>query len=268
MKISISRNVLAHLTSTVAATGAIYVTKLDEKGFLDGVKNTDFLDNIMFFKNIKEVQKKVFTVTKTADEVTLQINEEFLKDAITLTGKYYNIISDGLIQLVDDLKGFDKEVKDFDSKWSEKAEKEDLATYLKKGKVNGVSINLDKISLTQNSLVVEDVPLAIARYVFRNYPVERLIKKYKLSSVLLIKEVNSLLNEKVLVEKEGSHRISLTEEGCVRLVMKERSVIFHEGLVKLNASNDIEHCYMTNPDLPRDVVEDLYCVCQELACSK
>ena len=147
MKLSIKTSVLHHLTNAIAQTGTIAIStfnnhkplqtllnnkmikKAKKYGFSsvekykeDKDKRTEterqkFFTDIQFVNNIKNKVTKVYTVTKTEEEVSIEINSEYITDELdwnfNLINKFIPLMIETIF-IMEEQEGSEKVLKE---KW-------------------------------------------------------------------------------------------------------------------------------------------------------
>ena len=90
-----------------------------QKGLAEeGPATEDILHKIPFFHNIKEQASKIATVTKTEDEVVVEVNDQYIIGSINLAFNLYDRVADTAVTLIKEVGIWSKESKAFDQEWS------------------------------------------------------------------------------------------------------------------------------------------------------
>lgn len=185
MKISISASVLNHFSSKFAATALIIATTAEQKG-LKGSHGPmdDLLSGLPFFKNIKAEATKIFTVTKGDEEVTIEVNDDYIKGSIDLACNLYERLAAPVTETIRQIKNWESESKAFEKQWSEDSQTAGE-------KVIGIILEVER-QKTAKKTKFEDVSVTITENDNRTIYVGDLDKQIVVQSLTLVREGEDL----------------------------------------------------------------------------
>mgnify|MGYP003604077864 FL=1 len=125
MKISISATVLNHMASKSSATALLIAAVGKDKGVLKNTNSSEGLfDTLPFFHNFKNEVSKICKVTKGEEEVTFEINDEYVKGSIDLSCNLYERLAAPIFESIRQLKNWSTDMNKFNSEWDEQPEDE------------------------------------------------------------------------------------------------------------------------------------------------
>lgn len=120
MKISINASILNAFASRALSTSALYNSLAVQKGLSkEQPKAEDILHKIPFFHNIKEQASKIATISKTEDEVVVEVNDDYIIGSINLAFSLYDRVAYSAVSMLKEIDTWTKENKAFEQQWSE-----------------------------------------------------------------------------------------------------------------------------------------------------
>lgn len=123
MKISINASIFNTFASRLVGTSALYNSLAVQKGLASEESMAGSaeraLSKVPFFTNVKEATTKIMNISKTEDEVVVEINDQYIIGSINLAFNMYDRIADSATTTIRELGEWDKEAKQFESKWNE-----------------------------------------------------------------------------------------------------------------------------------------------------
>ena len=147
MKISINSAIFNAFASRMVATSALYNSLAVQKGLAkEGPASEDILHKIPFFHNIKEQASKIATVTKTENEVVVEVNDNYIIGSINLAFNLYDRVADTAVTLIKEIDIWNKESKAFDQEWSEGVSDEVVTDIIKQAEEGDDHFGTTKLS--------------------------------------------------------------------------------------------------------------------------
>ena len=129
MKISISAAVLNHAAAKFSATALLIAAVGKDKGVLENTGSSEELSGMLpFFHNFKSEVSKICKVTKGEEEVTFEINDEYIKGSIDLSCNLYERLSSPVCEAIRQVKNWSAHVDSFNSEWEEQPETKEEPT--------------------------------------------------------------------------------------------------------------------------------------------
>lgn len=126
MKISINAVIFNTFASRLVGTSALYNSLAVQKGLASAESMAGSaeraLSKVPFFTNVKEQASKIATVTKTENEVIVEVNDNYIIGSINLAFNMYDRIADSATTMIKEMCEWDKEAKAFEAEWSESSE--------------------------------------------------------------------------------------------------------------------------------------------------
>lgn len=123
MKISINAVIFNTFASRLVGTSALYNSLAVQKGLASAESMAGSaeraLSKVPFFTNVKEATTKIMNISKTEDEVVVEINDQYIIGSINLAFNMYDRIADSSTTMIKEMGEWDKEAKQFESKWNE-----------------------------------------------------------------------------------------------------------------------------------------------------
>lgn len=123
MKISINAVIFNTFASRLVGTSALYNSLAVQKGLASAESMAGSaeraLSKVPFFTNVKEATTKIMNISKTEDEVVVEINDQYIIGSINLAFNMYDRIADSATTMIKEMGEWDKEAKQFESKWNE-----------------------------------------------------------------------------------------------------------------------------------------------------
>ena len=122
MKITISANVFNAVAARMTSTAAKYTAIAVQKGVADskelaGLAN--LASELPFFANIKDKVTKIVTVSKEAEALNIEINDEYIIGSINLAFNLYDRVADSAVSMIKEIDLWNKESKEFEASWRE-----------------------------------------------------------------------------------------------------------------------------------------------------
>lgn len=126
MKISINAVIFNTFASRLVGTSALYNSLAVQKGLASAESMAGSaeraLSKVPFFTNVKEATTKIMNISKTEDEVVVEINDQYIIGSINLAFNMYDRIADSATTMIKEMGEWDKEAKAFEAEWSESSE--------------------------------------------------------------------------------------------------------------------------------------------------
>ena len=123
MKISINAVIFNTFASRLVGTSALYNSLAVQKGLATAESMAGSaeraLSKVPFFTNVKETATKIMTISKTESEVVVEVNDDYIIGSINLAFNMYDRIADSATTMIKEMGEWDKEAKQFESKWNE-----------------------------------------------------------------------------------------------------------------------------------------------------
>lgn len=167
MKLTISTSIISHLSTSLLQLGVSIQEELSTNVAYNTLKeillskeaentNTDieklrvsnkkkqdkkvvkFLSSLNALTDIQEVSTKICTITKTEEEVVININDEFIKDSLDICFKIATKFIPVSVTSSTILPQFDDEINALESKW------EEIDTTIESITINGWYFTIDK----------------------------------------------------------------------------------------------------------------------------
>lgn len=123
MKISINAVIFNTFASRLVGTSSLYNSLAVQKGLASAESMAGSaeraLSKVPFFINVKEATTKIMNISKTEDEVVVEINDQYIIGSINLAFNMYDRIADSATTMMKEIGEWDKETKAFEAEWSE-----------------------------------------------------------------------------------------------------------------------------------------------------
>ena len=131
MKISINsaifNAVAARMTSTAAKYTAIAVQKgVADSNELSGL--TALASELPFFANLKEKATKIVTISKEAEQLNIEINDDYIIGSINLGFDLYDRVADSVVSMIKEIDIWNKESQQFEAKWAEDCSTDEIVS--------------------------------------------------------------------------------------------------------------------------------------------
>ena len=120
MKIVIAKSLVQSVLGTSAGLAgqfAILTREVEEELGVKAKSSTGILNKIPHFNDIKASIGKIVSVHKTTDEVTIEINDEFIEDVAELSAKMIRKTMPLSLQYIKVAVGLQKDLDSLESKW-------------------------------------------------------------------------------------------------------------------------------------------------------
>ena len=81
-----------------------------------------------FFANLKEKATKIVTVSKEAEQLNIEINDEYIIGSINLGFDLYDRVADSVISMIKEIDIWNKESQQFEAKWAEDCSTDEIVS--------------------------------------------------------------------------------------------------------------------------------------------
>jgi len=123
MKIIVNASIFNAFAGRLVGTSATYNALAVQKGLATAESMAGSaeraLSKVPFFNNVKETATKIMNISKTENEVVVEINDQYIIGSINLAFNLYDRIADSATTLIKEMGEWDKETKAFEAEWSE-----------------------------------------------------------------------------------------------------------------------------------------------------
>lgn len=122
MKISINSAIFNAVAARMTSTAAKYTAIAVQKGVADSKELsglTALASELPFFANLKEKATKVVTISKEAEQLNIEINDDYIIGSINLGFDLYDRVADSAVSMIKEIDIWNKESKQFEAKWAE-----------------------------------------------------------------------------------------------------------------------------------------------------
>ena len=147
MKIIVNSSIFNAFASRLVSTSSLYNSLAVQKGLAkEGPSVEDIANKIPFFHNIKEQVSKIATVTKTENEVIVEVNDNYIIGSINLAFNLYDRVADAAVTMIKEIDIWDKEAKAFEAEWSENNSDEVVTDIIKQAEEGDNHFGTTKVS--------------------------------------------------------------------------------------------------------------------------
>lgn len=123
MKIIVNASIFNAFAGRLVGTSATYNALAVQKGLATAESMAGSaeraLSKVPFFNNVKETATKIMNISKTENEVVVEINDQYIIGSINLAFNLYDRIADSATTMLKEMGEWDKETKAFEAEWSE-----------------------------------------------------------------------------------------------------------------------------------------------------
>ena len=122
MKISINSAIFNAVAARMTSTAAKYTAIAVQKGVADSKELSGLAalaSELPFFANLKEKATKIVTVSKEAEQLNIEINDDYIIGSINLVFDLYDRVADSVVSMVKEIDIWNKESQQFEAKWAE-----------------------------------------------------------------------------------------------------------------------------------------------------
>lgn len=122
MKISINSAIFNAVAARMTSTAAKYTAIAVQKGVADSKELsglTALASELPFFANLKEKATKIVTISKEAEQLNIEINDDYIIGSINLGFDLYDRVADSAVSMIKEIDIWNKESKQFEAKWAE-----------------------------------------------------------------------------------------------------------------------------------------------------
>lgn len=123
MKIIVNASIFNAFAGRLVGTSATYNALAVQKGLATAESMAGSaeraLSKVPFFNNVKETATKIFNISKTENEVVVEVNDQYIIGSINLAFNLYDRIADSATTMMKEIGEWDKETKAFEAEWSE-----------------------------------------------------------------------------------------------------------------------------------------------------
>lgn len=122
MKISINSAIFNAVAARMTSTAAKYTAIAVQKGVADSKELSGLAalaSELPFFANLKEKATKIVTVSKEAEQLNIEINDDYIIGSINLGFDLYDRVADSVVSMIKEIDIWNKESQQFEAKWSE-----------------------------------------------------------------------------------------------------------------------------------------------------
>ena len=123
MKIIVNASIFNAFAGRLVGTSATYNALAVQKGLATAESMAGSaeraLSKVPFFNNVKETATKIMNISKTENEVVVEINDQYIIGSINLAFNLYDRIADSATTMMKEIGEWDKETKAFEAEWSE-----------------------------------------------------------------------------------------------------------------------------------------------------
>lgn len=121
MKIVVSKNLYNHYVASVAGLVAhtvIYAEEVNPQ-LEESKESKNFFKGIPFYGKIKNATSKIGSIARTDEAITIDVNDEFIKDAVDLTMDNAKKCVPLVLSYIKIAKDFEAKVDTFSKKWAD-----------------------------------------------------------------------------------------------------------------------------------------------------
>lgn len=167
MKIIVNASIFNAFAGRLVGTSATYNALAVQKGLATAesiARSAErALSKVPFFNNVKETATKIMNISKTENEVVVEINDQYIIGSINLTFNMYDRIADSATTMIRELGEWDKEAKAFEAEWSESPESPEFDTSSAWSKVcEEVNADKSKPTPTVHSVTYGNVTVEVS----------------------------------------------------------------------------------------------------------
>lgn len=122
MKISINSAIFNAVAARMTSTAAKYTAIAVQKGVADSKELSGLAalaSELPFFSNLKEKATKIVTVSKEAEQLNIEINDDYIIGSINLGFDLYDRVADSVVSMIKEIDTWNKESQQFEAKWAE-----------------------------------------------------------------------------------------------------------------------------------------------------
>lgn len=122
MKISINSAIFNAVAARMTSTAAKYTAIAVQKGVADSKELSGLAalaSELPFFANLKEKTTKIVTVSKEAEQLNIEINDDYIIGSINLGFDLYDRVADSVVSMIKEIDIWNKESQQFEAKWAE-----------------------------------------------------------------------------------------------------------------------------------------------------
>lgn len=122
MKISINSAIFNAVAARMTSTAAKYTAIAVQKGVADSKELSGLAalaSELPFFANLKEKATKIVTVSKEAEQLNIEINDDYIIGSINLGFDLYDRVADSVVSMIKEIDIWNKESQQFEAKWAE-----------------------------------------------------------------------------------------------------------------------------------------------------
>ena len=132
MKIIVNASIFNTFAGRLVGTSATYNALVVQKGLATAESMAGSaeraLSKVPFFNNVKETATKIFNISKTENEVVVEINDQYIIGSINLAFNLYDRIADSATTMFKEINEWDKETKAFEAEWREDCKDDGVKT--------------------------------------------------------------------------------------------------------------------------------------------
>ena len=132
MKIIVNASIFNAFAGRLVGTSATYNALAVQKGLATAESMAGSaeraLSKVPFFNNVKETATKIMNISKTENEVVVEINDQYIIGSINLAFNLYDRIADSATTMFKEISEWDKETKAFESEWREDCKDDGVKT--------------------------------------------------------------------------------------------------------------------------------------------
>ena len=132
MKIIVNASIFNAFAGRLVGTSATYNALAVQKGLATAESMAGSaeraLSKVPFFNNVKETATKIMNISKTENEVVVEINDQYIIGSINLAFNLYDRIADSATTMFKEISEWDKETKAFESEWREDCKADEVKT--------------------------------------------------------------------------------------------------------------------------------------------
>ena len=132
MKIIVNASIFNAFAGRLVGTSATYNALAVQKGLATAESMAGSaeraLSKVPFFNNVKETATKIMNISKTENEVVVEINDQYIIGSINLAFNLYDRIADSATTMFKEISEWDKETKAFESEWREDCKADGVKT--------------------------------------------------------------------------------------------------------------------------------------------
>ena len=132
MKIIVNASIFNAFAGRLVGTSATYNALAVQKGLATAESMAGSaeraLSKVPFFNNVKETATKIMNISKTENEVVVEINDQYIIGSINLAFNLYDRIANSATTMMKEIGEWDKETKAFESEWREDCKDDGVET--------------------------------------------------------------------------------------------------------------------------------------------